>query len=139
MPAQPTSPGPAHPRGPVKPARPPRPPSFAALIAYKNGHTASAIEEAVIGGVSSAMGAVFILLAVGALIAAGAVISGGYVGDKMSPLSETTVLVPQLVGGVTTNQHIRGMLWTVVPSFGLAFGIFLGCRRIADGSSARWR
>ena len=59
-------------------------------------------------------------------IAAGAVISGGYMGDKMSPLSETTVLVPQLVGGVTTNQPIRGMLTTVVPSFGLAFAIFLG-------------
>ena len=167
--------------------------TFAALVAYKNGHPVSAIEEAAIGGVSSAMGAIFILLAVGAMIgtwnmagtiptivsyglallrpaiffaavlvicaivgivtgsswttagtlgvafvgmapvlrmseaiAAGAVISGGYVGDKMSPLSETTVLVPQLVGGVTTNQHIRGMLTTVVPSFGLAFAIFLG-------------
>ena len=43
-------------------------------------------------------------------ITAGAVISGAYMGDKMSPLSETTVLVPQLVGGVTVNQHIRGML-----------------------------
>ena len=36
-------------------------------------------------------------------IAAGAVISGAYLGDKMSPLSETTVLVPSLVGGVTTS------------------------------------
>ncbi len=59
-------------------------------------------------------------------IAVGAVISGGYMGDKMSPMSETTVRVPQLVGGVTTNQPIRGMLTTVVPSFGLAFAIFLG-------------
>ena len=32
-------------------------------------------------------------------ITAGAVISGGYFGDKMSPLSETTILVPSLVGG----------------------------------------
>ena len=30
-------------------------------------------------------------------IAAGAVISGAYFGDKMTPLSETTILVPQLV------------------------------------------
>ena len=32
-------------------------------------------------------------------IAAGAVICGAYFGDKMTPLSETTILVPQLVGG----------------------------------------
>ena len=48
-------------------------------------------------------------------IAAGAVISGAYFGDKMSPLSETTILVPSLVGGVTTAQHIRAMAATVVP------------------------
>ena len=59
-------------------------------------------------------------------ITAGAVISGAYMGDKLSPLSETTILVPSLVGGVTVNQHIRGMLWTVGPSFVLAVGIFLG-------------
>jgi NhaC family Na+:H+ antiporter len=41
-------------------------------------------------------------------IAAGAVICGAYFGDKMTPLSETTILVPQLVGrGLTTGQHIR--------------------------------
>src|SRR6516165_5565062 len=42
--------------------------TFAGVIAYKNGYTAVAIEEAAVGGVSSAMGAIFILLAVGALI-----------------------------------------------------------------------
>jgi Na+:H+ antiporter, NhaC family len=164
----------------------------AGAVALKNGHTTSAISEAAIGGVSSAMGAIFILLGVGALIgtwnlagtiptvvaygiellrpgiffaavaaicalvgmvtgsswttagtlgvafvgmapiigvsstvAAGAVVSGAYMGDKMSPLSETTVLVPGLVGGVTTNEHIKGMAWTVVPSFGLALGAFV--------------
>ena len=35
-------------------------------------------------------------------IAAGAVICGAYFGDKMTPLSETTVLVPKLVGGGLT-------------------------------------
>src|SRR5215472_1339004 len=167
--------------------------TFAALVALKNGHPIAAIQDAAVGGVSSAMGAIFILLAVGALIGtwnlagtiptivsyglallrpaiffaiiavicalvgavtgsswttaatlgvafvgmapvlkmptditAGAVISGAYMGDKMSPLSETTVLVPSLVGGVTVNEHIRGMLWTVGPSFVAAVGIFLG-------------
>jgi Na+:H+ antiporter, NhaC family len=163
----------------------------AGLVAYKNGHTSASISNAAIGGVSSAMGAIYILLGVGALIgtwnlagtiptvvaygiellrpaiffaavalicgvvgmvtgsswttagtlgvafmgmapilgvsttiAAGAIISGAYMGDKMSPLSETTVLVPSLVGGVTTNEHIRGMAWTVVPSFVIALGVF---------------
>ena len=44
-------------------------------------------------------------------IAAGAVICGAYFGDKMTPLSETTILVPQLVGGGLTvgaahPQHV---------------------------------
>jgi NhaC family Na+:H+ antiporter len=31
----------------------------------------------------------------------------------MTPLSETTILVPKLVGrGLTTGQHIRNMFWT---------------------------
>jgi hypothetical protein len=38
-------------------------------------------------------------------IAAGAVICGAYFGDKMTPLSETTILEPQLVGrGLTQNR-----------------------------------
>jgi NhaC family Na+:H+ antiporter len=166
--------------------------AFAALVALKNGYSSANLRDAAIGGVSSAMGAVFILLAVGALIGtwnmagtiptvvsygivllkpaifyatvalicgvvgavtgsswttagtlgvafvgmapilgmstaitAGAVVSGAYMGDKMSPLSETTVLVPSLVGGVTVNEHIRGMTWTVLPSFAIAFLGFL--------------
>ncbi len=52
-------------------------------------------------------------------IAAGAVICGAYFGDKMTPLSETTILVPQLVGGgLTVGQHIRNMVWTAGPALG---------------------
>ena len=47
--------------------------------------------------------------------AAGAVICGAYFGDKMTPLSETTILVPRLVGGLTTGEHIRNMFWTAGP------------------------
>jgi Na+:H+ antiporter, NhaC family len=164
----------------------------AGLVALKNGYTTASVRDAMIGGITTALGAVFILLAVGALIgtwnlagtiptvvsyglsvlhpaifyiavavicavvgmvtgsswttagtlgvafvgmapvlgvsapiAAGAVVSGAYMGDKMSPLSETTVLVPSIVGGVTVNQHIRGMLWTVGPSFCISLAIFL--------------
>ena len=42
--------------------------AFASLIAFKNGYTAAAIADAAVGGVATAMGAIFILLAVGALI-----------------------------------------------------------------------
>jgi NhaC family Na+:H+ antiporter len=42
--------------------------AFAALMALKNGYTSAAIADAAIGGVTTAMSAIFILLAVGALI-----------------------------------------------------------------------
>jgi Na+:H+ antiporter, NhaC family len=167
--------------------------AFASLVALKNGYTSAAIADAAIGGVTTAMSAIFILLAVGALIgtwnmagtiptvvdygvrllnptifflttavicavvgmvtgsswttagtlgvafvgmskvmglseatAAGAVICGAYFGDKMSPLSETTILVPQLVGrGLTTAQHIRNMFWTAGPALGISLVAFL--------------
>src|SRR3954470_9143054 len=140
--------------------------AFASLMALKNGYTSAQIADAAIGGVTTAMGAIFILLAVGALIgtwnmagtiptvvdygvrlldptlfylttaaicavvgavtgsswttagtlgvafvgmakllgledqiAAGAVICGAYFGDKMSPLSETTVFWRSRAGG----------------------------------------
>src|SRR3712207_8586815 len=44
--------------------------SVAGLVALKNGHTEAEVRDAAIGGVTSAMGAIFILLAVGALIGA---------------------------------------------------------------------
>ena len=162
-------------------------------MALKNGYTSAAIADAAIGGVTTAMSAIFILLAVGALIgtwnmagtiptvvdygvqllnptifylttaaicavvgmvtgsswttagtlgvafvgmskvmglseatAAGAVICGAYFGDKMTPLSETTILVPKLVGrGLTTGQHIRNMFWTAGPALGISLVIFL--------------
>jgi Na+:H+ antiporter, NhaC family len=159
----------------------------AALVAFKNGHSSTRVRNAAIGGVTSALSAVFILLAVGALIgawnmagtiptvvyygvglmsvtwfypataiicgvvgltigsswttaatlgvafvalapmlgaspaiAAGAVISGAYFGDKMTQISETTVLVPSVVGGVTTQEHVGAMIWTSGPAVLLA-------------------
>ena len=166
--------------------------AFASLMALKNGYTSAAVADAAIGGVTTAMSAIFILLAVGALIgtwnmagtiptvvngvlllnptiffvttaaicavvgmvtgsswttagtlgvafvgmanvmglseaaAAGAVICGAYFGDKMSPLSETTILVPKLVGrGLTTSEHIKNMFWTAGPAIGISLLIFL--------------
>ena len=174
--------------------------AFASLIAFKNGYTVAAVAQAAVGGVTAAMGAVFILLAVGALIgtwnmagtiptvvdygirlvspswfyvaaaavcalvgmvtgsswttagtlgvafvgmssvmgldeavAAGAVICGAYFGDKMTPLSETTILVPQLVGGgLTVGQHVRNMLWTAVPALAVSLVLFTILGQNAD-------
>lgn len=174
--------------------------AFASLIAFKNGYTVAAVADAAVGGVTAAMGAVFILLAVGSLIgtwnmagtiptvvdygirlvspswfyvttaaicalvgmvtgsswttagtlgvafvgmskvlglddavAAGAVICGAYFGDKMTPLSETTILVPRLVGGgLTVGQHVRNMVWTAGPALGISLVLFFWLGRVAD-------
>jgi Na+:H+ antiporter, NhaC family len=167
--------------------------AFASLIAFKNGFTVDEVAKAAVGGVAAAVGAIFILLAVGALIgtwnmagtiptvvdygiqllnptifffatcavcavvgmvtgsswttagtlgvafvgmasvlglskaaAAGAVICGAYFGDKMTPLSETTILVPSLVGrGLTVARHVRNMIWTAGPALGISLIAFL--------------
>ena len=177
--------------------------AFASLVALKNGYTSAALAEAAIGGVTTAVGAIFILLSVGALIgtwnmagtiptvvdygvsllnpsiffvataaicaivgmvtgsswttagtlgvafvgmagvmgvskeiAAGAIICGAYFGDKMTPLSETTILVPQIVGGVTTGEHIRNMFWTAAPALGVSLVLFLFIGLGADPDAA---
>jgi NhaC family Na+:H+ antiporter len=63
------------------------------------------------------------MVGVSPAITAGAVVSGSYVGDKISPLSETTVLTAQLAK-VDVFTHIRAMLWTTVPSFLIAAVVF---------------
>jgi len=60
-----------------------------------------------------------IALDVSPAITAGAVISGAYLGDKLSPLSETTVLTSQLVG-VNVYEHVKRQAWTSVPAFVIA-------------------
>ncbi len=54
---------------------------------------------------------------------AGAIISGAYFGDKISPLSDTTVLASSTTG-TKLFTHIRYMLITTVPSMILALIIF---------------
>jgi Na+:H+ antiporter, NhaC family len=59
------------------------------------------------------------MLGVSAAITTGAVISGAYLGDKLSPLSETTILTAQMVE-VDLYTHIRSQVWTSVPAFIIA-------------------
>ncbi|MFC0477101.1 Na+/H+ antiporter NhaC [Robertmurraya beringensis] len=57
-------------------------------------------------------------------ITAGAVISGAFFGDKMSPLSDTTILASSTVH-VDLFDHIRNMAWTTVPAFVISFLLFV--------------
>ena len=162
----------------------------ASLIGLRNGLGWEEIEEALVRGVSVSVGAILILLAVGALIgswllsgtvptlivygmkllhpsyfypaaclicavtslaigsswttagtvgvalvgiaqgmdlslplAAGAVVSGAYFGDKLSPLSDTTILSPA-VAGAELFSHIRNLMWTTGPSMVIALVMF---------------
>lgn len=55
---------------------------------------------------------------------AGAVISGAYFGDKVSPLSDTTVIASSTVG-VPLFAHIKYMMVTTVPSMTISLIVFL--------------
>lgn len=45
---------------------------------------------------------------------AGAVVAGSYFGDKLSPLSDTTILAP-IAAGSELYEHIKHMLYTTTP------------------------
>ena len=79
-------------------------------------------------GISHALG-------VSEAVAAGAIISGAYFGDKMSPLSDTTILASSSAG-VDIFKHIRYMMLTTMPAFMLTLLIFtaLGLGFDADDS-----
>ena len=55
---------------------------------------------------------------------AGAIISGAYFGDKLSPMSDTTVLASS-IAGADLFSHIRYMLYTTIPSILLSLVLYL--------------
>lgn len=71
------------------------------------------------------------MLGVSPAITAGAVISGAYLGDKLSPLSETTILTAQMVQ-VDIYQHIKRQAWTSVPAFAIAVVLFSALARVSS-------
>ena len=73
------------------------------------------------------------MLGVSPAITAGAVISGAYLGDKTSPLSETTILTAQMVK-VDVYEHIRRQVWTSVPAYVIAVAVFfvLGLAHVGE-------
>ncbi len=55
---------------------------------------------------------------------AGAIISGAYFGDKMSPMSDTTVLASTMAKA-DLFSHIRYMMYTTVPSITITLILYL--------------
>lgn len=73
-------------------------------------------------------------------MAAGAIISGAYFGDKVSPLSDTTI-VCSLAVKADLYEHIRHLMYTSIPSWVIAGLLYwqlgsLGTNAAASGSAA---
>jgi NhaC family Na+:H+ antiporter len=56
-------------------------------------------------------------------VAAGAIVVGSYLGDKMSPISDTTILAAA-TAEVDIFDHIRSMLWTTLPAFLISLVVY---------------
>ncbi len=67
-------------------------------------------------------------------ITAGAVISGAYFGDKMTPLSETTILTPQIVGS-DVYTHIASMAKATIPAYLISLVIFFFIGKVNEISA----
>lgn len=55
---------------------------------------------------------------------AGAVVSGAFLGDKLSPLSDTTNLAP-MAAGSDIYDHIKHMLYTTIPASIVCIVVYL--------------
>lgn len=92
---------------------------IAALISLITGSswtTSATVGLALIG--------IGVVLGIPKEMVAGAVISGGYFGDKISPLSDTTNLAPSMAD-TDIYTHIRYMFWTTVPSVLITLVVFV--------------
>ena len=87
------------------------------------------------GTIGVGLGGIASGLDVSTTITAGAVISGAYLGDKLSPLSETTILTSQIVG-VGVYDHIKRQVWTSLPAFGIAVVVFTFLGFVRDDGEA---
>jgi Na+:H+ antiporter, NhaC family len=85
-------------------------------ISIGSAFTTSATLGVAFIGMASAMDASLAIMA-------GAVVSGAFLGDKMSPLSDTTNLASGTFG-VPLFEHTKNMLWTTIPGFILSSLLF---------------
>ncbi len=91
---------------------------IAAIISIATGSswTTSATVGIALVGIGTALG-------ISGGMIAGAVISGGYFGDKMSPLSDTTNLAPAMAG-TDLFTHIKYMALTTTPTILVTLLVF---------------
>ncbi|MDE6628699.1 MAG: sodium:proton antiporter [Muribaculaceae bacterium] len=68
---------------------------------------------------------------------AGAIISGAYFGDKVSPLSDTTVVASSTCG-VDLFRHIKYLMLTAVPAMGIALLVYLAVGLVKGAPSAEF-
>ena len=73
-------------------------------------------------------------LGINPAMTAGAILSGAYLGDKMSPMSDTTNLAPA-VAEADLFDHIRSMMYTTGPAYVITLVLYtvLGLRHGAGG------
>lgn len=89
--------------------------ALVSLLSGSSWTTIATIGVALLG-ISEALG-------ISAAWTAGAIISGAYFGDKLSPLSDTTILASSATG-TDLFVHIRYMMYTTVPTFIITLAIF---------------
>ncbi len=99
-----------------------------AIIAIAIGSSWSAA-----GTIGVALMGIGLGLGINPAMTAGAVISGAYLGDKMSPMSDTTNLAPA-VSEADLFDHIKSMMYTTGPAFLITLIIYtlLGLKYSAD-------
>lgn len=90
--------------------------SFTSLATGTSWGTLGTVGLALIG-IGNAMG-------IPSPMTAGAIICGAYFGDKMSPLSDSTILAAS-VSETEVMVHVRHMMWTTVPAYLLTAIIFI--------------
>lgn len=87
-----------------------------------------------IGTVGVAMIGVGTGLGANLAITAGAIVSGAYFGDKMSPISDSTILASTMTG-TELWTHIKNMLWTTIPGAVICMILYTALGFSSSGSS----
>jgi len=98
-------------------------------VATGSSWTTSATVGIALVGIGKALG-------IPAGMVGGAVIAGGYFGDKLSPLSDTTNLAAA-VTRVDLFKHIKYLTYTTIPSISITLIVFiiLGYLQVSDGTT----
>ena len=98
-------------------------------VATGSSWTTSATVGIALVGIGKALG-------IPAGMVGGAVIAGGYFGDKLSPLSDTTNLAAA-VTRVDLFKHIKYLTYTTIPSITITLIVFiiLGFLQVSDGTT----